>query len=501
MGVTPEIILGPPGTGKTTTLLRIVEQELESGVAPDRIGYVSFTKKAAGEAVSRACEKFGLDRRDLRFFRTLHSMCFQSLGLTNGDVLDGDKLLEFGDWLGMEVSRHRSMEEGTSFGFTPADRALFMENMARVKKEPLRRQYDMFCDDLPWTVVERVALGLAEFKRGRHLLDYTDMLSRFVAMEWTPRLEVLLVDEAQDLSLLQWDVVWKMARTCRRVVIAGDDDQAIYKWAGAAVEYFVSLEGRVRVLDQSWRVAREVQGIADSVIQRVRDRRPKQWAPRDQAGQVERLNSFDEVDVWGSEILVLVRNAYVAREILPLLRSDGVIYEWRGHPSIRQSTLDAVRTWESLRRGERAAVEDIRRVYAYMSAGVGVQKGHKTLPGWSAADELTMSELRERGGLMTDAIWHEAMDRMSPDEGTYLLRALQKGESTTKRPRVRVSTIHAAKGGEADHVVLMREMARRTWDEMYTDPESEDRVWYVAATRARSTLSVVSGRSKRQFDI
>ena len=63
-----KIILGPPGTGKTTKLLSLVESYLEKGVEPDRIGYFAFTRRAANEAVERACLRFHLSKKDLPYF-------------------------------------------------------------------------------------------------------------------------------------------------------------------------------------------------------------------------------------------------------------------------------------------------------------------------------------------------------------------------------------------------------------------------------------------------
>ena len=70
------IIIGPPGTGKTTRLLSLVEGELDKKVSSEDIGYFAFTNRAADEAKSRANIKFNLDNNSLPYFRTLHSLAF-----------------------------------------------------------------------------------------------------------------------------------------------------------------------------------------------------------------------------------------------------------------------------------------------------------------------------------------------------------------------------------------------------------------------------------------
>ena len=73
-------ILGPPGTGKTTKLLKYVKTFLKLGTPIDKIGYFAFTTKAADEAVDRMLDAYPkLQKKDLKHFRTLHSLAFKAL--------------------------------------------------------------------------------------------------------------------------------------------------------------------------------------------------------------------------------------------------------------------------------------------------------------------------------------------------------------------------------------------------------------------------------------
>ena len=95
------LILGPPGCGKTYTLIERVEAKLQEGVHPSRIGVVSFTTKAIGEFVDRACAKFNLTKNDFPHFRTLHATGYHGLGLKSTDVMDREDFKTLGRMLGV----------------------------------------------------------------------------------------------------------------------------------------------------------------------------------------------------------------------------------------------------------------------------------------------------------------------------------------------------------------------------------------------------------------
>ena len=263
---------------------------------------------------------------------------------------------------------------------------------------------------------------------------------------------------------------------------------------------FINLPGDARVLGQSYRVPAAVQALADRVITPVNRRRPKVWAARRATGGVmdaEYLGDVNLTEQWDGDtqpILILARNTYILRDqVEPELRRLGVLYEWRDRPSLSQTTVRAVVGWEHLRAGKSVEAQIVRTIYALMTPGRGVMRGHRDLPGVPDDYEMVIGELIRDHGLLTQAIWHQALDRLLPDDVSYIVAARQRGEHLLGRARVRLSTIHAAKGGEAEHVVLFREMARRTYDEMEQNEDDERRVWYVAVTRAREKLTVVEG--------
>ena len=67
------------------------------------------------------------------------------------------------------------------------------------------------------------------------------MLELFLHRDLCPKLEVVFIDEAQDLSPIQWEMVRRLEERSKICYVAGDDDQAIFRYAGADVEQFVRI--------------------------------------------------------------------------------------------------------------------------------------------------------------------------------------------------------------------------------------------------------------------
>jgi len=96
-----QLIFGPPGCGKTYTLMEIIRKEMESGTPPDRIGFVSFSRKSITEARDRAGAELNLTERDTPYFRTLHSMGFHWLGMKTEELIGVYDLKQIGASMGM----------------------------------------------------------------------------------------------------------------------------------------------------------------------------------------------------------------------------------------------------------------------------------------------------------------------------------------------------------------------------------------------------------------
>jgi len=497
-------IYGPPGTGKTTKLLSIVENFLSKGTKPEDIAYLAFTKKAADEARDRACEKFSLSPLDFKYFRTLHSLAFRELRLERADVMTYGDMIQLSRITGYDFSNHKVSEDGLfSSMSTKGDRLLFLENLARATCRSLEETHRRYADD-------EVALGELEYFSGAYnqykktncKIDFTDMLSRFVDNIEMKRFRVLIVDEGQDLSRLQWQLVSKLATNSENVFVAGDDDQAIYNWAGAEVEEFLGLKGDSEVLSQSYRIPLSVHKIATNISSKIVKRKVKDYKPREEEGRVEYPPDVDNIDLSKGKWLLLARNVYLLEKFTQHCLERGYLFSSRLKTPIREPVLRAIKFWELLRNGNHIRAEEVKNIYDYMSVKTRVKFGSKkVLKALPDEKSVSLVDLQRDYGLVVDTLWRHALDRITGAEEDYVVMALKRGEKMLGEPRIRINTIHGVKGGEADNVAILTDMSYRTYLESEKDPDSEHRVWYVAVTRTKQNLFLIapSGRYFYQF--
>ena len=491
-----QVILGPPGTGKTTTLLSLIEDELENGTQPDSIGFFTFTKKAVTEGKQRAIAKFSISEKDLPFFRTLHSLAFRQLGLTRESVVSHTDIKALNEKMNLKLTGKTTSDEGHIFSMTHDDRLAFIENLARMRNIPLKTQWHEVDDAVGWFELERFARGLELFKKDRLLVDYTDMLQKFITEGEVPKLDVMFVDEAQDLSPLQWAVVRKLAEKAKKIYVAGDDDQAIYKWAGADVDYLINNSSNALVLKQSYRVPSAVHALAKQCISQVRSRIHKEWTPRKEKGLVRWEPTIELVDMEKGDWLVLARTNYLLNAIDDYCRNEGWFFEVKGRPSISEAKVRAVIFWERLGKGETITLTECANILKF----VKVDKPKK-LDLLDSKLMLQYSDLKNHFPDLPEGFWYDVFTLLSPSEISYIRAMLRRGEKITKQPRIRLSTIHAAKGGEATNVVLLTDMTTRVYKNYRENPDDENRVFYVGITRAKENLYLIEPKSPRHYQL
>ena len=158
-------IFGPPGTGKTTTLINIVEEALSKGIQPEEIAYLSFSTKAAQEAISRAKEKFNIESNRFKFFRTIHSLGFYSQSLRRDEIMDNDDYKSVADALGLEITN--SKDEEDTYGNKDGNNCRSIMDLSRAKMQSLEEEYK--CAEMqvsvPFCVVEQWFNATNQYKK------------------------------------------------------------------------------------------------------------------------------------------------------------------------------------------------------------------------------------------------------------------------------------------------------------------------------------------------
>ena len=119
-----------------------------------------------------------------------------------------------------------------------------------------------------------------------------------------------------------------------------------------------------------------------------------------------------------------------------------------------------------------------------------VRRGAKKVLSIADKEEVfSLEMLHKNFGLeATQEPWEKALDRIDEKEKIYASALLHRGVNIYEKPKIRLSTIHGAKGGEADNVLLYLDLSTKALAAMQENPDDAHRVLYVGMTRAKKNL-------------
>jgi DNA helicase-2/ATP-dependent DNA helicase PcrA len=365
-GEGPLLIIAGAGTGKTRTLVYRVAHLIDSGVSPERILLLTFTRRAAQEMLSRAERLVGTSST------RVHGGTFHATG---------HRLLrQFGGRVGI-ASDFSIMDQGDAvdlMGIARANLGAGRKDKRFPKKETLHWLYsrhvntefaieDILHEEVPQFLdysheILRIYAEYISRKQERALMDYDDLLLTWALMlENSPDLATriagmydhVLVDEYQDTNQLQSRILRGMCGAHRNITVVGDDAQSIYSFRGASQRNILDFPrhfsgARLVTLEQNYRSTQPILDVTNTVISRALERftknlwtkraggdRPWLVTVRDEHEQtrfvVDRILELHEEGIPLREMCVLFRAGYMSADLEIELANRNVPFEkWGG---------------------------------------------------------------------------------------------------------------------------------------------------------------------------
>jgi DNA helicase-2/ATP-dependent DNA helicase PcrA len=558
-------LFGGPGSGKTTALLDRVDDLLDSGVAVEDVLVVSYTRAAASEIRERFAERLDRSPKSLRSnVSTMHAKAYDLLNLSRGDVVGESDKREFCETYGIEFedeyegSRRRSARS-TTIGNKIIATSQWLQRTTREVADwhDVAFQWDEEEVRLPpdvdpnaqegnkytptWPAdddridVPEVIRAWRAYKGEHGLVGFADMLERVAQRSLVPNVDYLAVDEFQDITLLQHRVYEEWKPHVKRALIAGDDDQVVYAWQGADPQLLLEEEGEDVILDTSYRLPSRVLDVVNREVRHIAQRQEKNLEPRTEGGTVEAIRNAtmlalvrqvrSTVERGEETVMVLFRARYQLFQFVEKFVDEGIPFQALTDQRLWTDRLaDYVRAIEALEAGEAITGLEARRL-ADMLEGTafGTNDRDALYDALDARLEEAATEDFEALAVEPDLIEEHVPFLPGSGAADDMLRKVSGFQEQSvaayfagehrgmARDRVRVGTIHSAKGREADHVFVATDLTEKVVEQMVAsvpDPEAvpgvdeftktsdpvpvltdnERRVFYVGMSRARERL-------------
>ncbi len=197
---------GPAGTGKTFKLISRAKAYARLGTPLHKIGYFAFSKKAAGVAK----ERMPANDKNLPYFQTLHSFCFTFLDINMEDIMQPYHYEKFGKEINVKV-KYADKYNKEEINYLTCDNPYFQIIHKAVNKcISVREEYELWehnPKEILWGTLKYISDNLVKYKDAKNLYDFNDLVDLTIKSKDKdnfPTFKAVFIDEAQDLSPLQW---------------------------------------------------------------------------------------------------------------------------------------------------------------------------------------------------------------------------------------------------------------------------------------------------------
>jgi DNA helicase II / ATP-dependent DNA helicase PcrA len=279
----PLLIVAGAGTGKTRTLVSRLARLLDAGVAPEKILLVTFSRRAAAELIRRAGQITDSATARRVEAGTFHSVAHRLLRRyrTSLGLAEGFSVLDHGDARDLLALVRTPIAANVQHRFPRTETVAAVYSRVVSSQLPLEETVTRV---FPWCGdsiegLRAIFSGYTERKRAQHLLDFEDLLLHWRAAVVDPivgpvlasSFEHILVDEYQDTSKVQSDILRALRSGDGRLTVVGDDAQAIYSFRSATVRNILDFPehfpGATTVtLEQNYRSTGPILDLANAVI-------------------------------------------------------------------------------------------------------------------------------------------------------------------------------------------------------------------------------------------
>lgn len=487
------IFVASAGTGKTSTLMDLLTQVLDKETPPKDICFTTFSKTGAQEAIDRALTKNpDYNISDFTGFSTLHALCYRRI--PRKQMLSYQDYRLLGELSGYHISGSAgySNKDGMSYNNNAGDVVLTYDSLKRNLKASSE---DVLSTQLNARItpdeLDKFSEFYKQFRNQKGKYDFTDQLEKYLEQAIRPYFQYVFVDEAQDLSPLQWDVIDFISKDAEEVFVAGDDKQSIFKFAGGDPSSLINRQGNRVVLDTSYRLPQPVLNYAERVADQIEEKQTYTVQSHKEQGSVQQIHSIDDVDFSQGTWFLLCRNKAMI-EILEceLMRIKQLFVSNSPNSLFNEKQIENILMWEQLRKGYKYKAHKLKVLYNdFLPTGAALARGAKKLMNsMPDAEMFDKDDLKNTFGLRTTDKWDKVFKL--PDITKEVLLKAEADGKLDKSKDIEISTIHATKGREADNVIILPDMTYTTYKGMLKDPDNEHRVFYVACTRAKQNLYI-----------